>query len=63
VSPFREDDRVYHRVLCRYGCYVGKHNWGSVETSSYVRFDGDDPDEPLPVTTDLLTPEAEAKQA
>jgi hypothetical protein len=61
MSRFSEGDRVYHRTLCEFGTYQGKHNWGDSETSSYVLFDGDgdDPDEARPVTTDLLMPELE----
>lgn len=56
---FNIGDRVYHRQLDRYGVYQGKHNWGEVEKSSYVWFDGDPEDEPVPVTTDVLVAESE----
>jgi hypothetical protein len=63
VTNFNIGDRVYHRPLDRYGVYQGRHNWGnpvtSPETSSYVWFDGDPEDEPVPVTTAVLVAESE----
>ena len=58
--PFKKGQRVYHRVLRRYGTYDGRHNWGtpetSPETSSYVVFDNDrEYPDGRPVTTHLLS--------
>jgi hypothetical protein len=60
---FNEGNRVYHWSLEMSGVYQGKHNWGELESSSYVLFDGDGeyPDG-RPVTTDMLVPEAEVSR-
>jgi hypothetical protein len=53
MGRFQDGDRVYHRLLDRFGIYRGKHNWSDRESSSFVQFDGDDPDDRLAITTDV----------